>query len=319
MIRADMIIFTLCLLLIFVIMCPTVATAQGQSVTPVRVEITVTDARQPRMYVTGMSKDQITVLDENVPQEITFFGQSDQPMSIGLVFDTSRAHYISRDDYANLLASTKEAFLNFIRASEKDNQYFILGFDGDAHLAADWVKSPEQVADGFDKLATIKPAKKTALYDAVHAALLKINSGANQKRVIILVTDGRDNGSKLKWDELSEAVRRSNSLVYAISVMSPDFRASYREALDKLCSVSGGIALYPRTGDDFFEDFERLSVELKNQYTISFIPRGVSCNSEWRRLSFKGKTIDFKGMPAARDRGKISLAVRGREGYYCNP
>ena len=314
-----MVIVTLVSLLILVCGCPTANTVQGQSPNPVRVEITVTDARQSRRYVTALSKDQITVLDEKVPQEITFFGQSDQPMSIGLVFDTSRAHYISRDNYAKLLASTKEAFLNFIRASEKDNQHFILGFDGDVHLAADWVKSSGQVADGFDKLAAIKPAKKTAFYDAVHAALLKINSGVNQKRVIILVSDGRDHGSKLKWDGLLDAVRRSNALVYAISVVSPDSGPSSRGALDKLCSVSGGIASYPRTGDEFYEDFERLSVELKHQYTISFIPRGVSCNGVWRRLSYKGKTIDFKGLPSVSDRGDLPLAVRGREGYYCGP
>lgn len=320
--RAGVIILFLGSLLLFALGLPAAGTVQDQPSTPahtLRIDLTVTDARQPRMYVTGLVKDQITVLVENVPQEVTSLDQSEQPMSIGLVFDTSRAHYISRGAYSNLLASTKEAFLAFVKSSGTGNQYFVAGFDGETYLAADWASTSGRVAEGFDRLAGVKPQKRTALYDALHSALVKVGGGAHRKRLIILISDGRDNGSKLKSGELFDALRRSDALVYAIAVTSHGVMPSYVATLNKLCSVTGGLGSYPSTEAEFYESFERLLVELKHQYTVSFTPRNVGAKGGWRRLSYKAKTLDFKGTPAAGAAGKMPLAVRGREGYFDGP
>jgi Ca-activated chloride channel homolog len=304
------------LLLLTALRLPTGGVAQDappSSAKPVRLEVTVTASDNPTLYVAALSKDQLTLLDEQVPQEIVSFGQLDQPMSIGLVFD------MSSENYASLLASTKEAFLSFIKASEKVHEYFLVGFDSDAYLAADWIRTPKQVADGFDKLATVKPSKKRAFYDALLAALVKVGTGSHPKRVIILISDGRDNGSKLKREELFNAVRKSDALVYDVSAKSGNanfFDSSDYETLNKLCSISGGVASYPRSGAEFYEFFDRLSVELKNQYTVSFIPGTTGHSGEWRRLRFIAKTLEFKNTPSSKNVKKMHLSVRSREGYY---
>jgi VWFA-related protein len=316
MYRVGTIILSISVLLLTALTFPTRGVTQDASssqVKPVRVEVTVTANNKPGLYVTGLSKDQIIVLDEQIPQEIASFGQLNQPMSIELVFD------MSRENYVELLASTKKAFLNFVKAGAKDHEYLIMGFDKDAYPATDWMQTSKQVADEFDRLAKVKASKGTALYDALRAALAKAGSGSHPKRVIILISDGRDNSSKLKKAELFDAVRKSDALVYALSVKMGGanlFDSSDYETLNKLCSISGGMASYPRSAAEFYEFFERLSVELSNQYTVSFIPNGTGQSGEWRRLSFKAKTLEFKRTPSSKDAAKMQLSVRGPEGYY---
>jgi Ca-activated chloride channel family protein len=262
--------------------------------------------------VTALSKDQITVLDEKAPVGITLFEQADEPASIGLVFD------MSRGNQSQLLAHTRKALLDFVARSEKAHEYFIIGFDRDAYLASDWARTPEKIAGGFDRLAGIKPPNKWALYDALSAALRKVGDGAHPKRVVILISDGRDNGSKLGRAEVLEQLRRINAVVYTVSVKTGESALSGTSdyvTLNKLCAISGGFASYPCGGVEFYEFFERLSVELKNQYTVGFIPTDTS-DSGWRRLDFKAKTLEVKKTPSSNEIEKILLSVRSREGYY---
>lgn len=276
----------------------------------VKLTVTVTDKRG--RYMSALRKDQITVLDEMTPAEVTFFEQSDQPASIGLVFD------MSRGNQARLLAATKKALLDFVARSGKEHEYFIIGFDSDAYLAADWARTPEQIASGFDRLAAVKPPSKWALYDALSAALTKVGGGAYPRRVVILVSDGRDNGSKLGRTEMLEQLRRADAVVYTVSAKTGESGlsdASDYVTLNKLCSISGGLASYPDGWVEFYESFERLSVELKYQYTLGFTPSETS-GSGWRRLEFRAKTLDLKRTPTSKEVEKIPLSVRSREGYY---
>ena len=286
-------------------------TASATNSAPVKLTVTIVDKRG--RYVTSLSKDQITLLGEKGPLEITSFEQSDQPMSIGVVFD------MSRENYAGLLASAKVALSHFVRASEQDHRYFIVGFDRNPYLAADWVRTPAEVAAGFDRLAGVKPSKKATLYDAIQAALARVGGGPHPKRAIILISDGRDDGSKLKKGELFEAVRQSDALIYAVSAKRGD--AIFTDpsdylTLDKLCSMSGGYASSASTEAEFYTFFERLSVELKNQYSVSFIPANTGGEGGWRRLSFKAKPLELRRTPSSNVVERIQLSVRGREGYY---
>lgn len=316
MAKMSLFLFSISILLLLALPCPPSGIAQdaaSSSAKPAPVELTVTVTDKLGRYVSGLSKDQITVLDEKMPQEITFFKQLNLPMNIGLVFD------MSRGNYAGLLASTRKAFLDFIGTGEKANEYFIMGFDRDAYLAVDWTQTREGVATGIDKLASVKPSKKAALYDALYAAIRKVSSGAHAKRVIILISEGKDNGSKLGREELFDVVRQSSVLMYAISAKTGSvglFGSPDNSTLNSLCSISGGLASYPRNEVEFYTFFERLLVELKNQYSLSFIPGESAPGSKWHQLSFKAKTLEAKKTPSSKGVEKIPLFVRSREGYY---
>ena len=281
---------------------------------PVKLTLTITDKRG--RYVTSLAKEQISVLEDGAAREIASFEQSAEPMSIGVVFD------MSRGDREVLLKYAGVALPKFVAAGGGRHRYFIVGFDREPYLAADWFGSVGEAAAGLGRLAAAKPSSRgAALYDAVGAALLKAGAGPHPRRAIILISDGRNDGSKLRRDALLEAVRKSDALVYAVAVRPlgpnpPD--ASDPVTLNRLCSMSGGFVSSTPLGVHFIEFFERLSVELQNQYAVGFVPGDAGPDGAWRRLSFKAKPLELKKTPSSKDAEKIQLTVRGREGYYFN-
>ena len=275
----------------------------------VRLTVTVTDKHG--RYVSNLSKERITVTDERSPVVLASFEPSEQPMSIGFVVD------VAREGSDRLLASLKSAVADFVRAGEGRHSYFVAGFDKEMYVGADWASSPSELAAGLDKLAGVKRSGRAALYDAVAAALAKVAAGPHPRRALVLVSDGRNDGSKLKREELFEAVRRSDALLYAAGVRRGGaelFDASDHETLQRLASLSGGVAVPIRSEVELRNFFERLSVELGHQYALGFQPAAAPDGS-WRRLGFKAKPLEFK-RPGSSGVERVELTVRGREGYY---
>lgn len=277
-----------------------------------RVTLTLTVTDQHGRYVTNVGKEALTVLDEKAAAELASFEPETRPSGVGVVFD------LTADNRAALLASARAAVSDFVASGGEDDRYFVIGFDKEAYLAADWVKTPAEAAAGFDRLAGVKPSNKPALHDALAAALAKVGGGPHQRRALILISDGRNDGSKLKREELFEALRRSDALVYAVAVMPPHdspFGSPDAALLQKLCAMSGGFFMSARTAVEFRTFFERLSVELKNQYVVSFAPADAGPAGGWRRLSFKVKPLELK-KPPSDEVVRLRLSARGREGYY---
>jgi VWFA-related protein len=280
------------------------------NIAPVRLMLTIKD--KTGGYVTGLSKDHLSVTDEKLPVEITHFEQSREPVSIGFVFDLSKPRSL------NLLAEARAQFIRLIEVSNKANEYFIVGFNESVHLTADLTRDLSSIVVGLDKLATVGSSKKTALYDALRLSIEKLGHATGQRRVIILLSDGEDDGSKLKREELLDIVKQSDVLLYTISAADPkrgSIDASDAASLNKMSSITGGLAMYPSNSDEFRVAFEMLAEELSSQYSLAFLPANSAKVGEWHRLSFKTKPLEIKSPPANAVK-KIPLSVRAREGYY---
>ncbi|HEV2762761.1 MAG TPA: VWA domain-containing protein [Pyrinomonadaceae bacterium] len=296
-------------LVLCVTSAPSILSQTAAPPAEVRLTVTVSDSRG--RYVAGLSKDKLTLLEEKVPREITFFEESNQPAAVGLVFDLSRGRR------ERLLPHVRKAFLDFVSRG-KSNEYFVVGYDAEAYLAADWGRSPGELARGFERLAAVKPSNKSVLHDALALALKKVGEGKNPRRLLILVSDGTDDGSKTKSAEVLEQLRRGDAAVYSVNARIGDeglIDSSDFMKLSKLGSVSGGLALSARSAPEFYEFFERLSVELEHQYTLGFVPHDAT-GSGWRRLEFKAKALEFPKSPTSKKVEKFPLSVRSREGYY---
>jgi Ca-activated chloride channel family protein len=274
-----------------------------------QVIVTVTDTSG--RYMGGLHKGQVTMLDNGVPQEVLTIEESTFPVSIGLLFNVSRGRY--RDS----LALTRKTILSFFDAPQKTNEYFIMGFDKDSFLATDWTRKPEELISGFDKLASAKPSKSATRYDALEIGLKKMRDARYFKRALIMVSDIDETGSKLKLEQLLEALRRSDVLVYSISVDTSILpQTSEHPVLDRICTVSGGFAKSAKSTAQFLDLMEIISLELKHQYLISFRPRGAE--GDWHRLSFEVKPLMLHPLSSKKTE-KVPLLVRSREGYYPSP
>jgi Ca-activated chloride channel family protein len=200
------------------------------------------------------------------------------------------------------LDAARNALLRLARQAHQSNEYFIAAFDGRARLLTDWTRDEAKFIKGLNDLARIEDRKSgTALYDALALATEKAARGSQPRRVVILVSDGRDNGSGTKASALREMLRRSGVVLYAVRVV--DSNDAVPE-LDELARGSGGRALFPRTRAELDDSFERIALELHSLYTVGF--KSDAADGRWHKLRVKVQP------PPKWPR----MSARTREGYY---
>ena len=290
--------------------CLSINVAQDSSASPAttrQTQVIVTMTDTSGRYMGGLHKGQVTVLDNGLPQDVISMEESTFPLSIGLLFN------VSSNKYRDSLALTRKTILSFFDVPQKTNEYFI-GFDENSFLTTDWMREPKELISGFDKLESVKPSKNVTTYDALEVGIKKMSDAKYSKRAVIMISDLNDPGFESKRDQVLETLRRSDILVYAIIVDTSLLpRSSMRPALDRICSVSGGFARAAKNTVEFLDLMEVISLELRHQYLITFIPRGAE--GDWHRLSFEAKTLMLHPS-SSKKIVKVPLFARSREGYY---
>jgi Ca-activated chloride channel family protein len=267
----------------------------------VTLTLTVTDPYG--RYVSGLGKHAFAITDNNLEQEITFFSDSDTPVSVGIIFD------ISGSMGGDKIRKARKALERFVTTSHPSDEYFLIAFNSRAQLLLDRTRDGDAV---LRKLTLVQPKNNTALYDAVYLGLERVTRGAHQKRALLIISDGQDNSSRYNFGEVRRLMKESDVVTYAVGIMgnsSSSLDMQGQAFLDEICSVSGGRSFYPNTDVEMDEIFERIALELRHQYSIGYTPKDFQPNGKWRRVKVKVKPP--RGMPR--------LSVRGREGYYATP
>ncbi|MCS6874385.1 MAG: VWA domain-containing protein [Pyrinomonadaceae bacterium] len=269
----------------------------------VTITLTVTDPYG--RYVSGLKKHAFTIYDEGEEQEISFFSNADAPVSIGILFD------ISGSMSGEKIQRARKALERFVSISHPMDEYFLIAFNSRAQLLLDRTRDSDAL---LRKLTLVRPKDNTALYDAVYLGVEKVTRGAHQRKAILIISDGQDNSSRYTFKEVKNLLKESDVTIYAVGIMdSNDMRdvigLQGQAFLDELAAVSGGKSFYPKTNVELDEIFERIAIELRNQYSVGYIPKNFKPDGKWRRIKVKVKPP--KGMPR--------LIVRTREGYYATP
>lgn len=265
--------------------------------------LTVTDLYG--RYVSGLSKNAFTIQDNNKDQEITFFSDSDAPVSVGIIFD------VSGSMSGEKISKARNALKRFIDTSHPNDEYFLIAFNSRAQLLMDRTRDGEAL---LRKLTLVQPRQNTALYDAVYLGLERVTRGTHQKRAMIVISDGQDNSSRYNFGEVRRLMKESDVVTYAVGIIDGGDAGSSiglqgQAFLDELTSVSGGKAFYPNNSVELDEIFERIALELRHQYSIGYTPDDFQPDGKWRKVKVRVKP----------PRGLPRLTVRSREGYYATP
>ncbi|HEX8247222.1 MAG TPA: VWA domain-containing protein [Pyrinomonadaceae bacterium] len=269
----------------------------------VTLTLTVTD--QYGRYVSGLSKNAFTIFDNNQEQEITFFSDTDAPISIGILFDVSGS--MSGDK----IARARKALERFINTSHPMDEYFLIAFNTRAQLLLDRTRNGEAV---LDKLTLVQPKHNTALYDACYLGIERVTRGSHQKKALLIISDGQDNSSRYNFGEVKRLMKEADVTVYAVGIIDGADSSSAlgmqgQSFLDELAGVTGGKSFYPQTNVEMDEIFERIALELRHQYSIGYTPKDFALDGKWHKVKLKVKP----------PRGLPRLIVRSREGYYATP
>ena len=269
----------------------------------VTLTLTVTDLYG--RYVSGLTKNAFSVFDNNQEQEVTFFSDSDAPVSVGILFD------VSDSMSGEKIGKARKALERFINTSHPSDEYFLIAFNEKAQLLLDRTRDGESV---LQKLTLVKPNGSTALYDAVYLGAEKVTRGSHQKKAMLVISDGQDNSSRYNFGEVRRLLKESDVVTYGIGITDGRDAGSAtgmqgQAFLDELSSVTGGKSFYPQTDVEMDEIFERIALELRHQYSIGYLPNDFKTDGKYRKVKVKVKP----------PRGLPRLTVRGREGYYATP
>lgn len=265
--------------------------------------VTVTDTYG--RFVSGLNKNAFTVLDDKLPQEITFFSDDDAPVSVGILFDVSGS--MSGDK----VRRARDALSKFVQTSHNSDEYFLIGFNSRAQLLLDKTRNGDAV---LDKMTFVQTRGNTALYDACYLGVEKVQRGAHPKRALLLISDGQDNNSRYTFNELRRLLKESDVVLYGVGILGGGDAGSAlgmegQGILDELASVSGGKAFFPRSPAEMDDIFEQIALELRHQYSIGYKPTNFSNDGKWHKVKVK----------VAPPRGLPKLFVRTKEGYYAIP
>jgi len=252
--------------------------------------------------VTDLKRDDFKVFEDGVPQTIASFQHQDIPVSIGMIIDNSGSMRDKR-------AAVNTAALDLVRASNRDDEAFVVNFSDEAFIDQDFTSDIGKLREG---LSHIDSKGGTALYDAVVASADQLAKNAKRpKQALLIITDGEDNASTFS---LEQTIRRVQDLqgpvVYSIGLLFGDEgggRESRRakRALKLLSDETGGIAFFPKSLADVDAIAAEVARDIRSQYTIGYHSTKPASQGGYRAVKVE--------VHAA---GHGKLFARTRSGYY---
>ena len=267
-----------------------------KQVEEVLLHATVVDEKQH--IVTSLDKGDFSVFEDGHPQIITSFRHEDIPVAMGIVVDNSGSMREKRQ-------KVNAAALNLVRASNPDDEVFIVNFNDEYYLDQDFTANINKLKAGLEK---IEARGGTALYDAVVASAEHLKKEAKlEKKVIFVVTDGDDNESA---ETLEQAVRRlqgdGGPTVYAIGILEKEEHPKHaKRALQIMSERTGGLAFFPQTLDEVDAISRTVAHDIRTQYTIGYKPTTPKTQGGYRQVKVDARAHNY---------GK--LTVRTKSGYY---
>jgi VWFA-related protein len=272
------------------------------------------------LLISSLAKDQFEIYEDGKPQTIKYFSaESNQPLTLGMLIDSS----VSQE---RVLPIEKEVGAQFLREVLRAKDLaFVIGFDVNVDLLQDFTNDPRELRAGMNRARInggggggglpglgggpipISNPRGTLLYDAVYLASNEKLASEVGRKAMILLTDGEDQGSRLKIRDAIEAAQRADAMVYVLLIADRGFYGGFGYSGDrdmkKLCQETGGRVIEVGNKQDKLKQaFDQLAAELRSQYSIGYTPTNNKRDGTYRKVEVKAKGGEYR--------------VQARAGYY---
>ena len=251
-------------------------------------------------FVTNLKKEDFRVYEDDRIQNITnFSSESNLPLTIALLVDTSGS---IRDKLKFEEDAAIEFFYSTLQRGK--DRACVISFDSGVDLIQDFTDDPEKLAN---KVRQIRTGGGTSLYDALFLAVTKQLAGQQGRRVVILITDGDDNSSRVSLTETLEAAQKNDVTIYSISTNSAAFFGSKEQergdkTLKRFSEETGGKPFFPLKIQDLASSFLDIHDELRSQYQIGYRTSNARQDGTFRKIRIDVTDKKYK--------------ARARSGYY---
>jgi VWFA-related protein len=261
------------------------------------LHVTVKDRRGG--YVAGLPAEAFAVLEDDQPQQIQFFAMQDAPVTVGLIIDSSGSMLPVRD---RVIAAAG----TFADTSNRDDEIFALAFNEYVRAAlppeAPFTGDPAALRTALAQ--AISARGRTALYDAIMAGLQYVAKGTLPRNVLVVLSDGADNASVATLDQVLRQSQLANAVIYTIALIDPVEPDANPRRLKQLANATGGEAFEPRNISQVGEALQRVAHDIRNSYTIGYVPVDSARDGRFRRIRV-----------VVNAPGQRGLSIRTRQGY----
>jgi VWFA-related protein len=305
--------------------------SQDQSVATLKVNVEVVQLffnvkDKHGALIPNLAKENFDLFEDGQAQTIKYFkAESDLPLTLGILIDSSGSQM-------RVLDMEKEVGASFLENTLRPkDEAFVISFDVDITLLQDFTNSVSRLRHALNEArintggvgcsgGPIGPQgpipcsstgpRGTALYDAVYLASHDEFSHEVGRKAMILLTDGEDEGSRLKIKDAIEAAQKADAICYVLLIADRGFYGfggySGDSAMKKLAQETGGRVIEVGNKiEKLRQAFDQISQELRSQYNAGYVPTNSVRDGSFRKVELKPKQGDYK--------------IQARSGYYATP
>ncbi len=229
-------------------------------------------------YVSGLKKENFQVYENGKLQTITQFGSDDTPITVGLVLDDSHSMKPKRGEVVT-------SALAFIDSSNPHDEMFVTHFNDRVRRGLPAGTPFSDSPDVLRKALWNSPAEgMTAMYDGILDALHQLESGTQEKKCLIVITDGGDNASIHRMKDVVDAVQHTRAIIYTVGLFDANDSDSNPGLLRRLAAISGGIAYIPQDVSELEAICRGIAKDIRNRYSIGYAPVRTNDKSALRNI-----------------------------------
>lgn len=274
----------------------------GVGIEIINLNVSVTDPRN--RYVTSLAASDFAVYEDGIRQELSLFTSENLPISLAVMIDSSA----SMDEK---LPTAQAAAIRFTKTLRPEDSAQIVQFNDRATVLQDFTADQATLEAAIRRTRASGP---TALHNALYIALkdlTKLKRRDELRRLaVVLLTDGEDTASLITDEQVIDLAKKTEIGIYAISLRpnrpQDRERMSFSQAahlLTVLTRESGGQVHFPNSLSELDAVYDRISEELRTQYSIGYVSNNARRDGKWRRIVVRVPDQD-------------SLLVRHKLGYY---
>jgi Ca-activated chloride channel family protein len=247
--------------------------------------------------VTGLEKENFRVFEDKAEQKITQFAMDDDPVAVGLVFDTSGS-------MGSKLQRSRMAARQFFKTANPEDEFFLVEFDNRPRLEVPLTSDSGQIEN---QLIFSQSKGSTALLDAIYLALHEMKRSRKNKKALLIISDGGDNHSRYTVNEVRNVVRESDTLIYSIGVFGGGSTAEEAGGPGLLASISEqtGGRMFEANAAELPDIAQKIGVELRNRYVLGYAPQNQPRDGKYHRIQ----------VVVVPPRGLLKLHAHWRTGY----
>ncbi len=281
--------------------------------------------------IPGLKQDNFRIMEDGQPQKISSFNPTQAPITAVLLIEFAAARAFSGSQAYHYMYDALNASYTFASGLRKDDYVAVVSYDMKPQILVDFTQDKRAIMGALNSLR-IPGMSERNLFDALFDTMDRIDR-IEGKKYIILISSGADTFSKLTYDQILKKVKSTKDItIYPVSIgwtyreMASAFGGASGASeigwlqndnqLKTFASLTGGRFYQPRFEGELPEDFNQISSDIRNQYTIAYHPINAKLDGTYRKLKVELQAPDGGPLKVRDQKGKdVKYIVYCREGY----